>query len=1024
MAAPEHDGGWHGLFAETARRRPDAVAVADARARMTFAELHDRAQHVARRLGAAGVGRGQTVGVRVGRTNDLAVATLGAAMAGAAFVPLNPDDPEARRSFILADSGASAILTDTPDGTDGDLTVIDVTAPPPRDPDPVPPIAVCGTDTAYVIYTSGTTGRPKGVVMEHRGIANTLLACRRLLGFGDDDVSLVMAASTFDVFYFELFGVMLAGGSARIVTRSELFSPPALVEILGRATTVQAVPGLMEHLLTALSEEGVTAISRLRTVLTGGDTVPAPLLGRLVQTFPEARVAVAYGPTEAAVFATMYPVDPRVAVHDHPVGTPLPGVEVLVTDARGNELPAGVVGEIRIGGAGVARGYLNRPDENAARFVTRHGRRYYRTGDLGVVRRDDGVLEFRGRDDTQVKVRGFRVELGEVEAALTGLRGVRQAAVAAVGDDGGSQRLVACAVVSPQSLEEARGAPNRSGAVEEWRALFDRTHAAGSGGGRDFTGWNSSYDGRPMPTRAMDEWVDGTVSALREATAGGPPRRVLEIGCGTGLILLELAPGSERYVGTDFSHSAIADLRERVAERDLDHVELHVAEAGRPPAGHDGVDLVIVNSVSQYLTDSDHLTTVLDAALHRLRPGGVLFVGDVRSLPLLEAFHLSVADARHPDSDDGDRLATARLAAQEEGELVLHPWFFHDYAARRGLVSVGVEPRRGHHSNEMNKYRYDVVLRTPGPVNPGGDPPPAPEPWADRGWSRNRLARVLEDGPVDALHLEGIPHGLVHHDVTRHRALTGGAPVEGEPLAPQDLRDLAVAHGHRAVLDWSGGGATFDALIIRDGTALPARPPRAHPWDGPTANQPWSRTARRVLAERLVQGLARLLPAYMLPSSLRIVDALPLTPNGKVDRSRLPAAPPPDTKGRAPSTPTERVVAQAWEEVLGTGSVTATDDFFTVGGTSLLAIRMTVNLRRRGLRLAPQTVFEQRTVERIAQRLDQLVTGDSTPGARRTRPWRRDPAGAARVPWPRTRATWKSSSSRTRARGPPPTASS
>lgn len=218
----------HGLFEEAARRHTTSVAVADATTELTFGELHRRAGQVAKRLRDTGVAPGGIVAVRTTRTVDLVVATLGVLMAGGAFLPINPEEPGARQSFLLGDSGACAVVTDDAEGLMEGLPVVGTTTAPDE---PVLTIAVVPSDLAYVIYTSGTTGRPKGVTVEHRNIVNTLLGCQRLFGYSEHDVSLVLAANTFDVFYFELFAVLLLGGRSRLVSRAELFDPVAVTGV-------------------------------------------------------------------------------------------------------------------------------------------------------------------------------------------------------------------------------------------------------------------------------------------------------------------------------------------------------------------------------------------------------------------------------------------------------------------------------------------------------------------------------------------------------------------------------------------------------------------------------------------------------------------------------------------------------------------------------------------------------------------------------------------------------------------------
>ncbi|MGW1595659.1 amino acid adenylation domain-containing protein, partial [Streptomyces sp. NPDC002343] len=647
----------HGLWQQQVARSPDAPAVCDPWRSLSFREVDERAGRLARVLTERGSLPGQVVGVCLERSVDLLVALLAVLRTGAAFLPLNPADPAERRRFVLRDAGAGIVLVDQgaePPGTQG-VVRVDVTASPADGGSgghPSPPGKP--DDLAYVIYTSGTTGHPKGVQVEHRNLLNTLDACQREFGFGPHDTGLVIAAHTFDVFLYELLSPLLAGGQVRLVTTDELYDQERITALLDAATTFQAVPGVMEHLLTALGAgpgPGARACPGPRLVMTGGDTVPSSLLGRLADAFPQAEIVVTYGPTETAVFCTAYRHRPATSAHGHPIGVPLPGTRVRVGDRRGRPLPVGVDGELWIGGAGVSRGYLNRPEETRDRFRDLDDGRFYRSGDR-ARRLPTGELLFLGRRDRQVKVRGFRVELGEVESVLAEAPGVRAAVVVPGGEGSSGRRLDAYVVPSddvPTQPVDEPGSRLAGAKTAHWRELFDSVY--GSRGravhdGHDFTGWRSSYTGEPFPAEDMRDWLDGTLAAIRARfphTAWTERTlRVLEIGCGTGLLLRSLAPHCAAYLGTDFSPRAVADLRAHTDVPELSHVELRCLPADDPLPDTGDFDLVLINSVVQYFPDESYLRRVLDLALAKVGPRGCLFVGDVRSLPLLEPFHASV----------------------------------------------------------------------------------------------------------------------------------------------------------------------------------------------------------------------------------------------------------------------------------------------------------------------------------------------------------------------------------------------
>ncbi|MDX6734015.1 MAG: hypothetical protein QOC54_3963, partial [Baekduia sp.] len=438
-AAPIPGGGVQDHVAARARERPDAVAVQCGDRTLTYRELDRRANGIARALVDAGVPAGAFVGIALPRSADLPAAVLGVLKAGCAYLPLDPALPQARLEHMLGDSGAAAVLVPAPGARGAGVTeiVVDDDLGAADDPPSAARAAAPG-DAAYIIYTSGSTGRPKGVVLEQRNLLNLLASMCREPGIGADDVLLAVTTLSFDISGLELLGPLLAGGRVVISRDGEAADPDALQALLASsgATVLQATPSTWRMLLDA----GWPGDPNLRA-LCGGEALPPALAAELV-----GRVGSlwnVYGPTETTIWSTCAQItDPAAEIT---IGTAIANTACYVLDDRDEPVPAGVVGELCIGGAGVARGYHGRPELDAERFVGDPfvpGGRMYRTGDR-VRRRADGRLVFLGRGDHQVKLRGHRIELGEIEAVLVRHPAVREAVVA-LRDDGGTEpRLVA-----------------------------------------------------------------------------------------------------------------------------------------------------------------------------------------------------------------------------------------------------------------------------------------------------------------------------------------------------------------------------------------------------------------------------------------------------------------------------------------------------------------------------------------------------------------------------------------------------
>ncbi|UJW29940.1 amino acid adenylation domain-containing protein [Saccharothrix sp. AJ9571] len=424
----------HELVEARAAERPDAIAVVEADGTsLTYGELNAWANRIAWHLGARGAGPEVIVGVLLPASIRAIVTLLGVLKSGAAYVALDPDLPAARRRFLLEDTGAALVVAepgaDLPDGWEDRVVEFgDHATEPAHDPGK----AVHPDGLAYIAYTSGSSGMPKGVQATHGAVATHLRFLRGEYAFGPDDVATALAGLGFDASVREIFGTLTAG--ARLVLPGDR-DPAAIVRLLESAR-VTVVPGVVPSLLYELAAVPVPdgALDRVRLVLCAGERLSADRLRDCAWT--RGKVVNQFGPTETTMTATRWPL-PEADPVAYLVGTPADDVRVHVVDAAMNPCPAGVPGELLIGGAGLARGYRGRPAATAAAFVPDpfgSGTRLYRTGDR-CRWSADGVLEFLGRADHQVKIRGIRVEPGEVEARLAAHPGVAEAVVVA-GDAG------------------------------------------------------------------------------------------------------------------------------------------------------------------------------------------------------------------------------------------------------------------------------------------------------------------------------------------------------------------------------------------------------------------------------------------------------------------------------------------------------------------------------------------------------------------------------------------------------------
>lgn len=864
-------------------------------------------------------------------------------------------------------------------------------------------------DHAFERYfeTSGLFGTPTHclkLVNQLKRIGVDEIAC--LIDFGVD-IDSVLASLP------HLKELSRLANHPSLVTR-EKYSIPAQLR-RHRVTHFQCTPSLARMLVS--EPESAAALGSIREFLVGGEAITPSLaaqLGRLVG----GQVRNMYGPTETAVWSTTQ-ILPKTG-GDIGIGRPLANTEIYVLDKNGMPTPIGLPGELFIAGEGVARGYLNRPELTAEKFVPHpfcqdFRARLYRTGDLARYRAD-GSIEFLGRVDHQVKLRGHRIELGEIETLLGSHPAVAECVVTAAEDAAGDKRLVAYIV--PRHVAAGESGVNRSEGIEErlarWQMIWDGAYT-NSGDGQttiseseapgatpfNIAGWNSSYTGQPVPEVEMREYVGRTVERILALH----PKRVMETGCGTGLLLFRIAPQCDEYCGTDFSPKALAYVRQQLANYNLPRVSLiqRAADDWRE-IKPESFDTVILNSVAQYFPDIDYLRRVLEGAVKAVAPGGRIFIGDVRSLPLLEAFHASVEFHQTPPGLTRQQFrerVQSRVAREEE--LTVAPAFFH--ALRQHLpqitrVEVRLKPGRFH--NEVTRFRYDVILEVGG--QQAAEMEIAPVKAAGREWTPSGIRQCLAQSGPALVHLTHMPNARLEVENRVLEWMNGGEgpetagelreairAAETKSVDPEALEELARECGGSADVTWpadSDATGAFNVFFRRNGQQggvvyfQPADSFARRAWSD-YANHPARNQADTKLIAQLRGHLERALPGIMVPSAFVLIPAMPLTPNGKIDRQALPA---PDAARRepaetfvAPGTPIEQALASIWREVLGLETVGSRDNFFKLGGHSLLATQLVSRLRESfKIELPLRALFEAPTIERLAQN---LAAHETNPGA-------------------------------------------
>ena len=1002
----------HHLFERQVELTPEAVAAVFEGDRLSYRRLNEKANQVAHYLQAIGVEPEDLVGICVDRSLEMLVGILGILKAGGAYLPLDPAYPQERLAYMLKDAEVRTVLTQ--EKVKGKIQEIAI------DRDEIrwlcldsqweaiakhsrsnPTSRVQPQNLAYIIYTSGSTGKPKGVLVCHQNLVSSTTA--RFHYYKEPLTAyLLLSSCAFDSSVAGIFWTLCAGGNLVLPEPKLQQDPQELAKLIEgqRISHLLCLPSLYQLILEQSRPEQIVS---LEAIIVAGERCPQEAIALHCDRLKNASMYNEYGPTEATVWCSVYKCQAEEKYIRVPIGRAIANTQIYILDRHLQPVPIGVSGEIYIGGAGITRGYLNRPELTLEKFIPNPfsddpESRLYKTGDLARYL-PDGNLEFLGRLDNQVKIRGFRIELGEIEAALSQHPGVQQTTVIVREDVADDKRLVAYIV--PRSAAESQATVEEE-RVRQWEEIWDEAYKKPSqewDASLHIGGWNDSYTGKALPTEQVEEWVEDTVARILELQ----PQCILEIGCGTGMLLFRIAPHCDRYIGTDLSSEAICYIDRQIQSRDLaSKVALHTTPAHELETIEKGsFDVAVINSVIPMFPSMDYLVGVLDRLTESIAPGGRIFLGDLESLPLLEVFHTSVQLYQAPAS-----LSTIALRQRieqrtaEEKKLLIDPAFFMALSIRLPQISdVEIQIKRGRACNELTKFRYDVVLYIGSTVKKSTVEPLQLD-WQTDKLTVDAVRSRLDRSDLDLLKINRVPNARIWQDIQAVSLLsnpdclqTAGelrqSLLEGG-IEPEDWWDLESQVPYTVKITWSGDGSDgcYDVLFLRKGLEATIKgivPTFSHQRD----RQPWSAYAnnpmesQEALGAKLRTFLKQKLPDYMIPSAFVFLDAFPLTANGKVDRRSLPAPqktrPLLEQEFVAPRTAVEMELARIWTEVIDISPIGALDNFSELGGHSLTIVQLLSRVEEHfGVKLPLHSFFEDPTISGMASALETLRHSHAT----------------------------------------------
>lgn len=865
------------------------VAVVFGDTALTYQQLNERSNQLALYLLSKKVAAEEIIPLILNRDLNTIISLLGILKAGCAFLPISPITPCSRINYILNDTKAKILVTNsTVDKLSFEHVEVIHTEQIPTSNTLYTLPATPASQLAYVMYTSGSTGNPKGVLIEQGSMMNLFSSLIALLEVSSQDTILALTDYTFDISLIELLMPLLCGATIILTEQGSVADGLKIKTYLEKKpiTLMQATPLTWEILL----KQGWKNKGDMK-ILVGGEKFKTPLAEML--NYTHHNIWNMYGPTETSMWSMYYHLNDTITSETVSLGSALQKTNIYLLDEQGNFTAKGEAGEIHIGGVGLARGYLNNPELTAQKFIyhPQTGIRLYKTGDLGI-QYDEQTLCYIGRTDDQLKYGGIRIEAGEIEAVIEQEPLVKKAIVKIHETKGYYKTLVAYVEIDEEKIFSSDIQSTSGDTSSFLKNIYDDIylHAHEFEQGEINTcGWQSSFTGRVFNTEELYE----SYSFIRKTISTADLSEVLEVGCGTGSLLFEYVDKVDSCTIVEISTTAIDYVKGRLSAKQLQKVSFK-NESVLNIHSHEKYSCIIINSVIQYLPSIHSLITAIKQLVAATKHQGTIIIGDVRALELMETYLLEKIRVNSSAETILANLSTFHYKSRD-AEIVLSPMFFYALQQTMPEIShIDFSVKQGKFINELNNFRFDVILHIAKPVEKLS---PVQLNFAPNLSVRN-IRQICCDNPGKPIVIKEIPNppllqlvNNLHSNIPNKTMLPIMASQEERSITPCiELLESEIP-GYEKYIHYDEKNPVTSLTIhyypqhkdklIRCAHLLPSLNYRTF------CREPFNPWLQKFCFNHIKLKVSQQVISWVNPSAYVWVEKWPITTNGKLDKKQL-----------------------------------------------------------------------------------------------------------------------------------------